>query len=73
MLLRPVNVEQLIPDDHPARAIWELAGRLDRPPFHQAIAAVEGVPGPPVRWVARMRARFQSFVMSPHTIRVFAM
>src|ERR1035441_1552449 len=30
MLLRAVNVEQLIPDDHPARAIWKLVGRLDR-------------------------------------------
>jgi transposase len=47
MLLRAVNVEQLIPEDHPARAIWELAGRLDRSPFHQDIAAVEGVAGRP--------------------------
>ena len=23
MLLRPTDVEQLIPEDHPARAIWE--------------------------------------------------
>ena len=47
MLLRAVNVEQLIRDDHPARAIWELVGRLDRTPFHQEIAAVEGVAGRP--------------------------
>ena len=47
MLLRAVNVEQLIPDDHPARAIWELVGRLDRTPFYQEIEAVEGVAGRP--------------------------
>jgi hypothetical protein len=29
MLWRAVDVEQLIGEDHPARAIWELVGRLD--------------------------------------------
>jgi transposase len=47
MLLRAMNVEQLIPDDQPARAIWELVGRLDRSPFHQDIEAMEGVAGRP--------------------------
>ncbi len=47
LLLRAVNVEQLIPEDHPVRAIWELVGRLDRSPFHQDIEAVEGVAGRP--------------------------
>ena len=47
MLLRAVDVEQLIAEDHPARAIWELVGRLDLSPFHQEIQAVEGEAGRP--------------------------
>jgi hypothetical protein len=29
LLLRPVIFEQLIAEDHPARAVWEFVGRLD--------------------------------------------
>jgi len=32
-----VDVEHLISEDHPARAIWTLVGRLDLSPFYQAI------------------------------------
>lgn len=29
LLLRTVDVEQLVPEDDPVRAIWELTGRLN--------------------------------------------
>jgi hypothetical protein len=34
---RAVDLEHLIGEDHPARAIWALVGRLDRSAFYQAI------------------------------------
>jgi len=37
MSWRAVDVEKLVSDDHPARAIWTLIGRLDLSPFYQAI------------------------------------
>jgi len=45
MLWRSVDVEQLIEEDHPARAIWELTGQLDLGGFYAPIAAVEGSAG----------------------------
>src|SRR5712692_9136887 len=44
MSWRAVDVERLIGEDHPARAIWGLVGRLDLSPFYQAIesSAEEG-------------------------------
>jgi hypothetical protein len=35
--LAAVDVEKLISEDHPARAIWTLVGRLDLSPFYRAI------------------------------------
>lgn len=29
LVLRPMEVERLLPEDHEARAIWEFVGRLD--------------------------------------------
>lgn len=46
--LRVVDVGKLIPEDHPARAIWEITGRLDLSQFYRGIKAVEGVAGRPV-------------------------
>ena len=46
-LLRPTDVEQLIPPDHAARAIWEFVGRLDLGAYYEEISAVEGVAGRP--------------------------
>ena len=47
LLLRTVDVEQLVEPEHRVRAIWELVGRLDLRQFHQAIEAVEGAAGRP--------------------------
>ena len=33
MVLRAVDVEQLLEPDHLARAIWEMTGRLDLTPY----------------------------------------
>ena len=44
-VLRPMEVEQLIPPDHPARAIWELVGQRDLSRFYAEIKAVEGTAG----------------------------
>jgi len=48
LLLRPVEVEKLVEQDHPVRAIWELVGRLDLELFYADIEVVEGVAGRPV-------------------------
>jgi transposase len=45
MLLRSIDVEKLIDDDHRARSIWQLVGRLDLSLYHAQIAAVEGRAG----------------------------
>src|SRR5271170_5832002 len=37
MTWRAVDVDRLISEDHPARAIWGLVGRLDLSPFYRAI------------------------------------
>ena len=47
MILRAVDVEKLIAPDHPARAIWELVGRLDLSGFTAEIESVEGEAGRP--------------------------
>ena len=47
LLLRTVNVEELVESDHAVRAIWELVGGLDRSRFYEDIGAVEGVAGRP--------------------------
>ncbi len=42
MLLRAIDVDQLIEPQHPARAIWELVGRLNLDSFCASIRSVEG-------------------------------
>jgi transposase len=48
LLLRAVDVEKLVDEQHEVRAIWELVGQLDLRPFYAAIGALEGEPGRPV-------------------------
>jgi transposase len=45
LVLRTVDVERLIDEDHSARSIWELIGRLDLSLYHAQIEAVEGHAG----------------------------
>jgi transposase len=45
MLFRTVDVERLVDEDHPVRAIWAFVGRLDLGAFYAPIKAVEGVAG----------------------------
>ena len=42
-----IDVDRLIPDDHSARAIWELVGRMDLSRFCEKVKAVEGHAGQP--------------------------
>lgn len=45
--LRVVDLEGLLPLDHPARAVWAFVERLDLSPLLDAIKAREGEPGHP--------------------------
>jgi transposase len=47
LLMRPINVEELVEGDHAVRAIWDLVGRLDLSRFYGEIEAVEGEAGRP--------------------------
>jgi len=47
MSWRAVDVEKLIGEDHAARAIWEMVGRLDLSAFYQAIGSSEEQGGCP--------------------------
>lgn len=42
-----VNVDRLIAEDHPARAIWEFVGKLDLSAYTSKVRAVEGMAGRP--------------------------
>ena len=45
--LRVVDLDSLLPLDHPARAVWAYAEQLDLNPLLDAIKAREGAPGHP--------------------------
>jgi transposase len=42
VMLRPVNLDGLLPENHRARIVWAYVEGLDLSPLHQAIRAVEG-------------------------------
>lgn len=42
---RPSSLEELVPEDHLVRLIWEWVDQLDLSPLYQQIRAVEGHPG----------------------------
>ena len=43
-----IDVEQLIAEDHAARAIWELTGKVDLGAFYEGVRSREGQAGRPV-------------------------
>ena len=45
MVMRAIDVERLIEEDHPARSLWELVGQLDLSLYYAEIDAVEGRAG----------------------------
>jgi hypothetical protein len=45
MLWRSIDVEHLVEEDHPVRALWALTGQLALESFYAPIEAVEGVAG----------------------------
>lgn len=45
VVLRMECPEDLVPDDHPVRVIWEVTGRLDLSGFYREIRSVEGQVG----------------------------
>lgn len=47
LLMRTVDVERLIDDEHPARAIWEFVGKLDLSGYTEQIRSVAGSAGRP--------------------------
>lgn len=47
MILHPIEVERLIPEDHEARAIWEITGSLDLSCYYDNVDSIEGGAGAP--------------------------
>lgn len=45
LLMRMLDVEQLIAAEHPARAIWEFLGRIDLSSFSEVVQSYEGERG----------------------------
>lgn len=52
-MLAQIYIEELIPADHKARAIWELAGRMDLSRFSESLRTTEGRAGRPA-WDPRL-------------------
>jgi hypothetical protein len=69
MSWRAVDVERLIEEDHAARAIWELVGRLDLRGFYQSIESSEEEGGRPA---AKGSVRREKWHDAASTIRRFS-
>jgi len=54
VVLAPLDVEKLIPANHPARNLWEFLGRLDLGQFSKDCKSLEGHPGRNA-WEPRLR------------------
>lgn len=52
-VLRAIDVERLVDDDHPVRAVWDFVGRMDLSAFYSAIESFEGEAGRPA-WDPRL-------------------
>src|SRR5918994_3740777 len=52
-MMATIYVEELIPTDHKARAIWHLAGKMDLRGFSEPLRSVEGNAGRPA-WDRRL-------------------
>lgn len=53
IVLEPLDIQQLIPEDHAARSIWAMLGRLDLAGFAAEVKSVEGHAGRNV-WEPRL-------------------
>jgi hypothetical protein len=42
IIIRPVDVEKLVEEDHPVRAIWAMVSQLDLSRFERDVKVVEG-------------------------------
>lgn len=47
LVMRPMDVEQLVPEDHEVRGVWEFVGRLDLSQYDEDIEVREGEAGRP--------------------------
>jgi transposase len=47
MILHPVEIDRLVPEDHEVRAIWEITGSLDLSCYYDLVDAIEGGAGAP--------------------------
>jgi len=52
-LLVPLDVDRLIGEDHEARVIWKLTGKLDLTKFYEPLVSAQGIAGRP-SWDPRM-------------------
>lgn len=66
MRLVPQDVDQIIPPDHPARLIWEVAETLDFSAFEEGTKSQEGRAGRPC-WPARLLASVWIYAYSMGT------